>query len=55
LKPAINILIRDDDICYFTKSNLLERIYKLLLELSLPINLAVILLVDLECTEPIIG
>uniref|UniRef100_A0A7J3SMA0 DUF2334 domain-containing protein n=1 Tax=Fervidicoccus fontis TaxID=683846 RepID=A0A7J3SMA0_9CREN len=55
MRSAINIIIRDDDVCYFTKPQLLEHIYKPSLELGLPINLAVIPLVDLERTEPIIG
>jgi hypothetical protein len=42
LTPVIDIIIRDDDVSYFTKPQCLENIYRPLLELGLPINLAVI-------------
>jgi len=38
----VDVVIRDDDVSYFTKPQCLEHIYRPLLELGLPINLAVI-------------
>jgi len=54
LTSAINVIIREDDVCYFTKPQLLERIYKPLFELSFPINLAVIPMVDSALSEPFV-
>jgi hypothetical protein len=43
---GVNVIIRDDDISYFTEQQQLEHVHKPLLELGLPVNLALIPLVD---------
>ena len=45
------ILIRDDDVCYFTSPEILNRLYHRLLERSLPVNLSVI--PKVSCSTPL--
>jgi hypothetical protein len=49
----VDIVIRDDDVSYFTKPQCLEHIYRPLLELGLPINLAVIPMIHAQSNEPV--
>jgi len=48
------IIIRDDDICFFTKPRELELVHKPLLEENKPVNLAVIPMVDTSLDEPFV-
>jgi hypothetical protein len=50
----IRVLIREDDVNYFTDPNLLIKIHAPLLDLKLPLNLAVIPLADCMLHEPFI-
>jgi len=45
------VLIRDDDVCYFTSPEILDRLYHRLLERSIPVNLSVI--PKVSCTTPL--
>ena len=45
------VLIRDDDVCYFTAPEILERLYHRLHERSIPINLSVI--PKVSCSTPL--
>lgn len=45
------VLIRDDDVCYFTSPEILNRLYHRLLERSIPVNLSVISKV--YCSTPL--
>jgi len=47
-------VIRGDDVNFFTSPQELERVYKPPLELNMPINLAVIPLVDSQVNEPFV-
>jgi len=53
-RDYIFIVIRDDDVCYFTRPKDLEIIYKPLFEENLAVNLAVIPAVDSTLKEPFI-
>jgi len=53
-RSKVNVIIREDDVCYFTKPQTLERIYKPLLDLNLPVNLAVIPMVSCKLNKPFI-
>ncbi len=53
-KSRSYIVIRDDDICYFTEPWELERVHKPLLESNKPINIAVIPLIDSKLNEPFV-
>lgn len=55
LRGIVNLVIREDDVCYFTEPKVLERIYRPLLDLSMPINLAVIPMVDCRLSRPFIS
>jgi len=55
LKGTVSVVIREDDICYFTKPEVLEHIYGQLLNSSMPINLAVIPMVDCRLNRPFIS
>jgi len=48
---GVYILIRDDDVCFFTEPWELERVHRPLLEARKPVNIAVIPLVDSRLNE----
>ena len=48
------VIIRDDDICFFTSPKELELVYRPLLEENKPVNLAVIPIVDTLLGEPFV-
>jgi len=53
-KFAAKVLIREDDVNYFTRPDFLLKLHKPLMELSLPINLAIIPVSDCKLKEPFI-
>lgn len=50
----VYVIIRDDDVCFFTRPRELELVHRPLLEENKPVNLAVIPMVDTSLNEPFV-